>query len=569
MACKAIAKLAWAEPTLIQETAIPLLLEGKDVLMRARTGSGKTAAFAIPVIQKIINLKHTSAYQCIRALILSPSKELCGQISSVVADLTLKCGREIRCVDISPTGDMQTQKSLLLDKPDIVVATPSKALIHLKASNMKLKDDLAMLVVDEADLIFSFGYEDEIKELLGFLPKIYQAVLASATLSDDVLSLKKIVLRNPVTLKLEEPELAPSSQLQHYHLFAEEDDKAAILYALLKLNLIRGKSIIFVRTVDRCYNPMLLLPSRQWEQFKIGACVLNSELPAAVRCLSVEQFNRGKYQIIVASDEKSLEKPDGGLLSHKEEKHKEKKQSSKRKRDKESGVSRGIDFQHVSNVINFDFPLDVSSYVHRAGRTARGNNQGSVLSFVSIREKPLMFAVEEHLSKVFNNQRVLQKYEFALEEMEGFRYRSRDAWRAVTRIAVREARLKEIKQELLNCKKLQGYFEENPNDLAALRRDKALHTVRLQPQLAHVPEYLLPAALRTESSAADDDQDAQEPAPPKPKENKRKQPVHHGSVKRHKYQARRSNPLQSFEIKGIKRKTRNTKGADAAASGDT
>lgn len=85
------------------------------------------------------------------------------------------------------------------------------------------------------------------------LPKIYQAVLASATLSDDVLSLKKIVLRNPVTLKLEEPELAPSSQLQHYHLFAEEDDKAAILYALLKLNLIRGKSIIFVRTVDRCY----------------------------------------------------------------------------------------------------------------------------------------------------------------------------------------------------------------------------------------------------------------------------------------------------------------------------
>lgn len=85
------------------------------------------------------------------------------------------------------------------------------------------------------------------------LPKIYQAVLASATLSDDVLSLKKIVLRNPVTLKLEEPELAPSSQLQHYHLFAEEDDKAAILYALLKLNLVRGKSIIFVRTVDRCY----------------------------------------------------------------------------------------------------------------------------------------------------------------------------------------------------------------------------------------------------------------------------------------------------------------------------
>ncbi|KAL0839136.1 hypothetical protein ABMA28_017108 [Loxostege sticticalis] len=540
---KAISQLAWREPTLIQETAIPLLLEGKDVLMRARTGSGKTAAFTIPVIQKILNLKNTSRHQCIKALILSPSKELCGQITSVINDLTIKCAREVRCVDISASGDMQTQKSLLMDKPDIVVATPSKALAHLKANNMRLKDDLAMLVVDEADLIFSFGYEDEIKELLGHLPKIYQAVLASATLSDDVLSLKKIVLRNPVTLKLEEPELAPSSQLQHYHLFAEEDDKAAILYALLKLNLVRGKSIIFVRTVDRCYKLKLYL-----EQFKIGSCVLNSELPAAVRCLSVDQFNRGRYQIIIASDEKALEKPDGGILAPEDQikikKPKREKQTSKRKRDKESGVSRGIDFQHVSNVINFDFPLDVNSYVHRAGRTARGTNQGSVLSFVSMREKPLMDAVEEHLSKGFNNQKVLQKYEFALEEVEGFRYRSRDAWRAVTRIAVREARLKEIKQELLNCKKLQGYFEDNPTDLLALKRDKALHTVRLQPHLAHIPEYLLPAALRTEEPEPVDAEEA-----PQPPQKKRKPNKEYGNVKKLKRQARRNDPLRSLTTK--------------------
>ncbi|XP_049873007.1 probable ATP-dependent RNA helicase DDX56 [Pectinophora gossypiella] len=540
---KAISQLAWPEPTLIQETAIPLLLEGKDVLMRARTGSGKTAAFSIPVIQKILNLKNTSTHQCIRALVLSPSKELCGQIASVIGDLTIKCAREVRCIDISSNSDTATQKCLLADKPDIIVSTPSRALAHLKAGNMKLKEDLAMLVVDEADLIFSFGYEDEIKELLGFLPKIYQAVLASATLSDDVLSLKKIVLRNPVTLKLEEPELAPSSQLQHYHLFAEEDDKAAILYALLKLNLIRGKSIIFVRTVDRCYKLKLYL-----EQFKIGSCVLNSELPAAVRCLSVDQFNRGRYQIIVASDEKALEKPDGGLIADDEQigKKRKRKQTSKRKKDKESGVSRGIDFQHVSNVINFDFPLDVTSYVHRAGRTARGNNQGTVLSFASIREKPLLDAVEEHLSKSFKTQNVLQKYEFALEEVEGFRYRSRDAWRAVTRIAVREARLKEIKQELLNCKKLQGYFEENPNDLAALRRDKALHTVKVQQHLCHVPEYLLPAALRKEEEESTED--AQEaPAP------KKKNKGNFGSAKRHKYQARAADPLKSFDLKNLKK----------------
>ncbi|XP_063536052.1 probable ATP-dependent RNA helicase DDX56 [Cydia strobilella] len=555
---KAIAQLAWSEPTLIQETAIPLLLEGKDVLMRARTGSGKTAAFTIPVIQKILHLNNTSKHQCIRALILSPSKELCGQITSVIADLTLKCAREVRCIDISANGDMQTQKALLSDKPDIVVATPSKALAHLKAGNMRLKEDLAMLVVDEADLVFSFGYEDEIKELLGYLPKIYQAVLASATLSDDVLSLKKIVLRNPVTLKLEEPELAAGAKLQHYHVHAEEDDKAAILYALLKLNLIRGKSIIFVRTVDRCYKLKLYL-----EQFKIGSCVLNSELPAAVRCLSVDQFNRGRYQIIVASDEKALEKPDGGILPL-EERKTNKKQASKRRRDKESGVSRGIDFQHVANVINFDFPLDVDSYVHRAGRTARGNESGSVLSFVSIREKPLMEAVEEHLSAGVEGKKVLQKYEFALEEVEGFRYRSRDAWRAVTRIAVREARLKEIKQELINCKKLQGYFSDNPGELAALRRDRALHTARAQPHLAHVPDYLLPAALRahtdTEAEAdADAEDEPREAAPPAPPAKKKR--GNFGSARGLKHQARRNNPLRSFAV-------HNTKKTPAAAVGD-
>lgn len=123
---KAISQLAWPEPTLIQETAIPLLLEGKDVLMRARTGSGKTAAFTIPVIQKILNLKNTSTHQCIRALILSPSKELCGQITSVIGDLTTKCAREVKCIDISSSGDTATQKALLSDKPDIVVATPSR-----------------------------------------------------------------------------------------------------------------------------------------------------------------------------------------------------------------------------------------------------------------------------------------------------------------------------------------------------------------------------------------------------------------------------------------------------------
>lgn len=526
---KAIAKLGWQNPTLIQEKAIPLLLEGKDVLVRARTGSGKTAAFAIPVIQKILNIKQMAMQQEIKALILAPSKELSYQITSAVKDLTLKCSREVRCVDVAPQDDLSVQKPLLVEKPDIVVGTPARVLQHLKAGNLNLKKSLEILVIDEADLIFSFGYETEVKELMTFLPKIYQAILASATLSEDVKSLRSLVLHNPVVLKLEEPDLAPASQLTHYHLFAEEMDKAAILYSLLKLHLVRGKTIIFVNTVDKCYKIKLYL-----EQFGLPTCVLNSELPASIRCHSVSQFNHGLYDIIVASDEKALEQPGNDPKQDGNKK-------TKRRKDKESGVSRGIDFQYVANVINFDFPLDVSSYIHRAGRTARGNNQGSVLSFVSIKEKPLLEKVENKIRQVNEDISVFKSYQFKLEEVEAFRYRAKDAWRAVTRIAVREARLKEIKQEIFNCQKLKGYFEDNPNDLQVLRHDKALHTVKIQEHLRDVPDYIVPPTLKSLAGIA--------------RKGKRKRDHYRTSESSSgKFQAKKSNPLLSMQFEGFKKK---------------
>lgn len=362
---QAIAKLKWPKPTPIQEKAIPLALEGKDLLVRARTGSGKTAAFAIPLIQKTLNWKQNAITQETKSIILAPSKELCHQITSVLHELTRKCSREVNCLDISPQVDLSVQKPLLTEKPDILVGTPARFLKHVKAGNLNLIS-IEFVVIDEADLIFSFGYEDEIKQLLNYLPKIYQAILASATLSDDVKKLKSFILHNAVTLKLEEGDVAPSSQLTHYHLMAEEIDKATILYTLLKLHLIRGKTIVFVNSVDKCYKIKLYL-----EQFAIPTCVLNSELPATVRVRSVEQFNRGIYDVIVASDERALDQP--GCDEQMNEQRKR-----KRHKDKESGVSRGIDFRHVANVINFDFPLDYDAYVHRAGRTARGNDTVSL-----------------------------------------------------------------------------------------------------------------------------------------------------------------------------------------------
>lgn len=250
-AIQAIAQLGWLSPTLIQENAIPLLLEGKDVLVRARTGSGKTAAFAIPCIQKILNARTTATQQQTSTLMLAPSKELCHQIHNVVRLLTAKCPH-VQCVDLASYADANTQKLVLSKRPDIVVSTPARILGQLRANNVFLRDSLETLVIDEADLLFSFGYERDLRALIEFLPSIYQAILASATLSDDVSELKQIFLHNPVVLRLEEPELAPTAQLSHYHVQAEENDKAAILYALFKLRLVQGKSIVFVNTVNRC-----------------------------------------------------------------------------------------------------------------------------------------------------------------------------------------------------------------------------------------------------------------------------------------------------------------------------
>ena len=478
---KAIAKLGWINPTLIQERAIPLIVEGKDLLARGRTGSGKTGAFCIPLIQRLLQVKSTSSQvQAIRGCVLCPSRELARQTSEVLRDLTNSCGGIITILDIG-AKDVSTVKPLLRDLPDIIVGTPGRLAQHLKDNNLDLSSSLSMLIIDEADLIFSFGFEADLRFLLAKLPPIYQAVLTSATLTEDVTKLKKLVLNNPVILKLSEPQLPDSSQLTQYVIKLEEEDKFVLIYALFKLELIRGKTLMFVQSVDRCYKMKLFL-----EQFSIPCCVLNSELPTATRLHTVSQFNKGVYSVIVAADEKFLQEGKG-----------EKTGGSKRSKDKESGVARGIDFQFVANVINFDFPAEPESYIHRVGRTARGVQQGTALSLISGQETKLLDQLEEHLAEVCGGgEPHLKPYQFKMEELDGFRYRARDAWRSVTKIAVREARLKEIKMELLNSEKLKSYFEDNPRDKELLRHDKALHTVKHQEHLKNVPEYIVPETLK-------------------------------------------------------------------------
>ncbi|KAF8940738.1 P-loop containing nucleoside triphosphate hydrolase protein [Dissophora ornata] len=616
---RGLAKLNFTKPTPVQAKSIPLALAGKDILAKARTGSGKTAAFMLPVIHKILAAKdalpaNSPEATATRGLVLVPTVELAGQVTAFTNNILLFCGRAVNVLNIAGKQNDQVQQPLLATHPDIIVSTPSRILAQLKMNAVDLKAHFQTLVIDEADLVCNYDYQEDVRELLTFLPKIYQSFLMSATLGDDVDSLKQLVLRSPAILKMEDKTMDSTwDNLKQLYTVCSETDKYLILYVLLKLKLLKGKCIIFVNNIERCYRLKLFL-----EQFSIPSVVLNSELPLNSRVHIVEEFNKGKYDYMIATDEGGLkgekeeeasvkeieadkeaqegeaadekgsededeeeeaEEDDGipegdiemefdgsegedidedddemeammkasddegdddeasamaemqGGTTEKPADSKKRKQpeeaavpeattaastKSKKKgpkKDQEYGVSRGIDFVNVAAVVNFDFPSTAKSYTHRVGRTARGGQMGTSLSFlVTEEEKEKSLKASQVLGgsgwnhmdgtdeAVFN--RVVKQqaaagctinpYTIPMQQLAGFRYRMDDAMRAVTRASIREARLKELKAEMLNSEKLRAHFEDKPKDLEYLRHDKTLHPTRVQAHMKHVPEYMMP-----------------------------------------------------------------------------
>ena len=284
--------------------------------------------------------------------------------------------------------------------------------------------------------------------------------------------------------------------------------------------MIKGKSIIFVGDIDRSYRLKLYL-----EQFGTRSCVLNSELPVNSRIHVVEEFNKNVYDIIIASDEHEVLGPKSrpkyqkeladldddatangqGAESPSADEHTRSRKRKVAKKAKEYGVSRGIDFRNVACVLNFDLPTSSKSYTHRIGRTGRAGKSGMALSFVVPKtlyrkHKGTSFPSAEHdeevLEEISETQtkkgNEVQDYHFDMKQVDAFRYRMEAALRAVSSKAVREARTRELRQELINSDKLKRHFEENPDDLRHLRHDGELRAAKIQAHLKHVPDYLLP-----------------------------------------------------------------------------
>ncbi|KAL9029953.1 MAG: hypothetical protein Q9196_001863 [Gyalolechia fulgens] len=522
---QAVAKEGFSTPTYVQSKVIPLALQGKDILTRAKTGSGKTAAYLLPLLEILLRHKpHEHSHKSPAALILVPTHELARQTSKVVAAFTAFCHKEIRIADLTQKVPDTVQRSLLATSPDIVISTPARAALSISNSSYSV-DNTSLLVIDEADLVLSYGYEEDLQNVAKSIPRGVQTILMSATLTAEVETLKNLYCRDPVVLELEDQE-GNDGGLTQYVVRCTEDEKFLLSFVIFKLKLIKGKCIVFVADIDRCYRLKLFL-----EQFGIKTCVLNSGLPVNSRFHVVEEFNKGVYDIIIASDESEVlgeedrhsegsSKTETGPLTGdngsatnvreevtaRDQSPTSRKKHKPNKADKEYGVSRGIDFKNVACVFNFDLPLTSKSYTHRIGRTARACRVGMAISFVVpssqyLKHKYTSTPSAQHdevtLAKIVRHQgkkgKDIKPYEFDMKQVDAFRYRVNDALRAVTQVAIREARTRELRQELLQSEKLKRHFEENPADLQHLRHDGELRPARVQPHLKHIPDYLMPS----------------------------------------------------------------------------
>ncbi len=541
---KGLSKLGYVYPTPVQCKAIPIALQGKDVLVRAKTGSGKTVAFALPLLNKILVEKENYNDQgAIRGVILVPTKELCKQIEKNITDLIYYCKDMVSVCAIIDSDNESVTKFKLQSKPDIIVSTPARLVSQFKSNSIDLSL-VNTLIIDEADLVLSFGYSGDVQTITSKLPKIFQGIFMSATLSPELDKFKKVVLDNPVVLKVDEiahhtenSSTNSQGQLLQFSLHLCESDKYLVLYVFLKLGLLQGKGLIFVNDVNKCYKLKLFL-----QQLYISAAVLSSEVPLNSRLHMLDEYNRGVFDYLIATDttvdkgeeeeevvdnEGEEEEEKGG----KKRKHKEKVEASNEEDD--YGVVRGIDFNNVTFVINFDLPETPAAYTHRIGRTARGGASGTALSFITLtdpalsgRDRDIVARDHDVLHQIRSQQPRLSNIEgdnilaaigtdnnddesrmqpaplvFNMKEIETFRYRIEDVLKSVTATAIKELRLAEIKREILNSAKLKQYFQENPNDLKILRHDKAVtHPIRPKEHLKSVPEYLVPPSMRTVSN---------------------------------------------------------------------
>lgn len=505
---RSLAKKDITKPTAIQLKAIPLILEGKDVVAQAKTGSGKTFAYLLPLLQKLFS-DNWSTKSGPSAFLLVPTRELCQQVHKEILSLLEHCKGSWKVTQLTSSMSLPDFRAAMVGPPDIVVATPACIATCLSKNILQpssLEESLSTLVLDEADLLLSYGYEEDLKSLVHHIPRRCQCILMSATSSADVEKIKKLVLHSPVILTLTEVEgngyngVVPNS-VQQFWISCDVHDKLLYILALLKLELVQKKALIFVNSIGMGFRLKLFL-----EQFGIKSAVLNSELPQNSRLHMLEEFNAGLFDYLIAIDDSKPTEVENAPIEEKMARHKRSRKRQKRSVDSEFGVVRGIDFKNVHTVINFDMPLNPSGYIHRIGRTGRANSTGASVSLVSHSEDDVFKEIRVALSggKELDTESTDFISPFPLltkNAVESLRYRAQDIAQSITKVAVKEARANELRNEILNSERLKAHFEDNPKDLELLKHDKVLSKKQPSSHLCAVPDYLVDPTTQIASKA--------------------------------------------------------------------
>jgi ATP-dependent RNA helicase RhlE len=348
---KGVKELGFARPTPIQADAVPPALAGRDVLACAMTGSGKTAAFGLPILHRLIDKPRGTT----RALILTPTRELAAQIVEDLDDLAVHT--PVTAAPVFGGVGMGPQEHAFRSGVDVIVATPGRLLDHFSQPYARLSG-LEILVLDEADRMLDMGFLPEIRKILRHLPAKRQTLFFSATMPAPILALTRDMLRNPVTINLER-RAAPAVGITQAVYPVHQELKSALFLALLQRGDMR-EALVFTRTKHRTDRLQKFLARNG-----IAAERIHGNRSQAQRTAALEGFKSGKHRVLVATDI----------------------------------AARGIDIEALGHVVNFDVPKVPEDYIHRVGRTARAEAVGDAFTFVAPEEEPDLKRIERALGR--------------------------------------------------------------------------------------------------------------------------------------------------------------------------
>jgi superfamily II DNA/RNA helicase len=355
---RAVAEMGYESMTPIQEQAIPVVLSGRDVMGAAQTGTGKTAAFSLPLLQRMMKHENAStspARHPVRALVLLPTRELADQVAQQVAAYAKFT--DLRSTVVFGGMDMKPQTLELKKGVEVLVATPGRLLDHIEAKNVVL-NQVEYVVLDEADRMLDIGFLPDLQRILSYLPKQRITLLFSATFSPEIKRLASSYLQNPITIEVARPNETASTVSQHFYSVSD-DDKRRALRQLIKRHAIT-QAFVFVNSKLGCARL-----ARTLERDGLNTTALHGDKSQDERLKALEAFKRGDVDLLICTDV----------------------------------AARGLDIKDVPAVFNFDIPYNAEDYVHRIGRTGRAGASGLALSFVSGNDNRLVVDIEKLIKK--------------------------------------------------------------------------------------------------------------------------------------------------------------------------